>query len=1133
VAGAGSVTTTATHIPAGAVQIAGTGTITAISTPESFASSAIAGAGGFGNDSRSTVANYFDAIGTLQTAQPYVLRNNTYTYNGSAWVSAGALIEAASTNVIENPRCEGINAGVAGSGGVGPTDWGNSGLGTCTVTWVGNGYESGIPYVDLSIVGTPSASEQFAISIDTASAAPSSIWTQSSYFRLTAGSLSGVTALGMQINGSAGPFTGFPVTPTSAALSTQQNSGTVTLGASSTNVQLYFQFSVTISVPVSFTVRIGGPQLEQAAAATSLILPPIGSPAVSSRDTDAFVGPGPLLLAAATATAAGSGAVTATALTPESFAAAAISGAGSLLASAAHTPIGIIGNGATGAASATAAVVTGGTVSIGGTGAVTANTIPESFAASTIGGAGAASATAAVIISTQIFSRSSVATYFDNTGTLQTAAVDVERFGFNPTSLAFIGPILESASTNLVVNPRAEGAVVGDQGSGGSVPPNWGGWAVGGITVTIVGSGYESGIPYLEIQYHGTPTSDGQYVQSLASNVAATIGQVWTFSAYCRLTAGSTTNFSTGGHPNSISLRIQDNSQFPDISVVPTSAVLSTQRFSSTITIGATTGFGCAILFDVTNGNAIDGTFRIGAPQLELNATPTSLILPPIGTPGVAARSADIFTAGIASTFSGAGSVTTAATIDAQSVIAIASVGTVTALAIAPNSINIAINGAGSVTATAIPESFAAAAISGVGSITANAVPESFATAAISGAGAIAAVATQVDTRSVITANGAGSVTAIAIPESFAVSAISGAGSVTITTTLIAQTSGTINGIGSAPTNAIPESFAAAAITGGGLVTTVATKIDAQAVASVVAVGSVVTSASHATFGIVSINGVGSAVATSTPESFALAAINGAGSVVPVTAILIDTQAVIKINGISTIIGTTVGVSTWSGSTTITGTGGSATAATLAESAIIALAGVGSAPTLATHTPSAVVAIGGAGAIISSAAEVLQTTVAISGSSTVQVAAIHAVGDAPVISGNGTVQTTALVLVAGHSAVIAAGALFSTARLTPSAVVGVAGSGTAVSDSTPLLLLTPASAIASGSGSVVANAIADHKGQIAVTGVAFVVANALVRRLPSPFTLASSQRIIRVRAATPARSIDQGSRTLVVGNRRR
>ena len=49
------------------------------------------------------------------------------------------------------------------------------------------------------------------------------------------------------------------------------------------------------------------------------------------------------------------------------------------------------------------------------------------------------------------FGRASPATYYDEDGLLTTASEDVLRFGYDPTSLDFLGPIIENAATNYLL----------------------------------------------------------------------------------------------------------------------------------------------------------------------------------------------------------------------------------------------------------------------------------------------------------------------------------------------------------------------------------------------------------------------------------------------------------------------------------------------------------------------------------------------------------------------------------------------------------------------------------------------------------------------------------------------------------
>lgn len=164
-----------------------------------------------------------------------------------------------------------------------------------------------------------------------------------------------------------------------------------------------------------------------------------------------------------------------------------------------------------------------------------------------------------------------------------------------------------------------------------------------GITRTIVGTGTENGITYIDIQLSGTPGASApiQISPGTSPGIAATSSQAWASSFYVKLAAGATTNVS------SWSLNLIENSSVPaflrqtstNINA-PTSSSLATQRVSASVTTGASTAFvQSSILFSVTSGAAIDITLRIGLPQLEQGAFATSVIAT---TTAAATRSADV-----------------------------------------------------------------------------------------------------------------------------------------------------------------------------------------------------------------------------------------------------------------------------------------------------------------------------------------------------------------------------------------------------------------------------------------------------------------------------------------------------------
>lgn len=233
------------------------------------------------------------------------------------------------------------------------------------------------------------------------------------------------------------------------------------------------------------------------------------------------------------------------------------------------------------------------------------------------------------------FNRTTAGWCFDATGTLVQVAADTPRFDHDPATLACRGLLLEEARTNGIRNPRAEGATPGVIGAGGVLPTNWAVGALGGITTTIVGTGTEAGIPYCDIRFSGT--ASGNFGVDCEGWLGAAPGDVWTYSAFVRLVAGSLANvtavttrvYYSGGGTNTQG------------TVTPTAAGLASQRW---VCAPATAGTGVgsvkgALRIDVAG--AVDLTLRVGAPQMEKGPAPSSVILPPAGAPAATTRSAD------------------------------------------------------------------------------------------------------------------------------------------------------------------------------------------------------------------------------------------------------------------------------------------------------------------------------------------------------------------------------------------------------------------------------------------------------------------------------------------------------------
>lgn len=190
------------------------------------------------------------------------------------------------------------------------------------------------------------------------------------------------------------------------------------------------------------------------------------------------------------------------------------------------------------------------------------------------------------------------------------------------------------ARTNSIRNNTMQGAVAG---SPGTLPTNWGNTgSTNGLTRTIVGTGTENGLPYIDYRFSGTPTGTGSIGITFDSSTAITTanGETWSRSMFLQLVGGSKTNLT------SIINWLVPYTSTPSALTAHATNVLAnvdaTQaRVSTTHTLALPTVAYVqhALLVGYTSGAAIDVTLRIAAPQLERGAGATA----PILTSGAAA----------------------------------------------------------------------------------------------------------------------------------------------------------------------------------------------------------------------------------------------------------------------------------------------------------------------------------------------------------------------------------------------------------------------------------------------------------------------------------------------------------------
>jgi hypothetical protein len=219
---------------------------------------------------RASTATFFDSAGVLTSAAIDAPRLD---YDPSTLAAQGLLIEESRTNSIRNNTMQGA---VAGTPGTPPTNWTLSTTGATTIQVVGTGTENGITYIDYRFQGTGAADTWNIIYDSSAVAANGQSWTGSVYLKLAAGSNANLPFIQRVVFRDSGfaniqALDSSAIAPTTANLRTQRNTISSTATQAATAFVTYQLNSGTPTGAYDITLRIGLPQLELGAFATSVI----------------------------------------------------------------------------------------------------------------------------------------------------------------------------------------------------------------------------------------------------------------------------------------------------------------------------------------------------------------------------------------------------------------------------------------------------------------------------------------------------------------------------------------------------------------------------------------------------------------------------------------------------------------------------------------------------------------------------------------------------------------------------------------------------------------------------------------------------------------------------------------------
>lgn len=213
--------------------------------------------------SRSSSAMRTNVSGTLVSETNNVAR---FDYDRTSHALLGILIEPTGTNGAPNNTAQGAATGVIGSGGALPTGHSISAANGMTRTVTAIGVVDGIDTYSVRFNGTATSAAALTMRLDDLSTETAgSQWTNSVYLALDAGSLTNVAGFQLRAGDEAG---GTTISALTATL--QRFTNTRVLASTAPRQTLRWNYAA-VGAAVDFTLRIGLPQREAGAQATSPI----------------------------------------------------------------------------------------------------------------------------------------------------------------------------------------------------------------------------------------------------------------------------------------------------------------------------------------------------------------------------------------------------------------------------------------------------------------------------------------------------------------------------------------------------------------------------------------------------------------------------------------------------------------------------------------------------------------------------------------------------------------------------------------------------------------------------------------------------------------------------------------------